>query len=104
LEEKGGGGGFWIRRPDATRLLPDSGKEIVMKTGLIVLAVIVVGLGFYLGWFHVSSHSNAAKSNVTFSVDKNKIEADKDQAVDKVQDLGHTAEAKIAATTQKATD
>jgi uncharacterized protein YxeA len=74
-----------------------------MKTVLIVLALIVVvgvGLGFYLGWFNFSSRNDTGKPNVTLSVDKDKVEADKDKVVDKVQDLGHKAVDKIAATTQ----
>jgi cell division protein FtsX len=62
-----------------------------MKTLLIVLAVLVVvgvGLGFYLGWFNLSSRSDKAEPNVTLSVDKAKIEADKDKVVEKAKDLG----------------
>jgi hypothetical protein len=76
-----------------------------MKTVLIVLALIVVGgvvLGFYRGWFSVSSKNTDGKSNVMLTVDKDKIGADKDKAVDKVQDLGHKAADEVAATTQKA--
>ena len=74
-----------------------------MKTVLIVLVLIVVvggGLGLYLGWFNFSSRDDAGKSSVTLSVDKDKIEADKDKVVDKVQGLGHEAADKVAATTQ----
>jgi hypothetical protein len=81
-----------------------------MKTVLIVLALIVamaVGLGFYRGWFHFSSSNDAGKSNVTLSVDKDKmtadkdkVEADKDKVVDKANDLGHKAVDTIAPTTQ----
>ena len=78
-----------------------------MKILLIVLAVVVVvgvALGFYLGWFNLSSSNDGGESNVTVSVDKNKIEADRDTVVDSVQDLGHKAADKIEATTQKAPD
>ena len=75
-----------------------------MKILLIVLAVaVVVGvLGFYLGWFNLSSSNDGGQGNVKVSVDKDKIEADKDEVVDMVQDLGHKAADKIEATTQKA--
>jgi hypothetical protein len=36
------------------------------------------------------------------SMDKGKMEADKDEVVDKVQDAGHKAADEVAATTQKA--
>jgi hypothetical protein len=66
--------------------------------------VVVVALGFYLGWFNVSSHGDKGQSDITLSVDKNKLEADKDKAVDKVEDLRRKAEAKLAPTTRKSQD
>jgi hypothetical protein len=78
-----------------------------MKTLLILLAVVVVvgvGLGFYLGWFNLSSSNDAGKPDVTVSVDKDKIESDKGTVVDTVQDLGHKAADKIETTSQKAPD
>ena len=72
-----------------------------MKTLLVLLAVIVV-LGVALGWFKFSSRSDHGHANVTLSVDKDKMVADKDKVVDQVQDLGHKADDKIVATTRKA--
>jgi hypothetical protein len=57
---------------------------------LIVLVLIVAGvvaLGFYRGWFHVTSESSAAKPAITVTVDKDKIQRDKNDAQKKVQDL-----------------
>ena len=74
---------------------------------LFVLALIVagvVGLGFYMGWFHFSSGSDDKNAHITVSVDKDQIQKDKDKAVDKVQDLGQQAKDKVATTTQKAQD
>jgi len=76
-----------------------------MKGALLVLALIlagVVGLGFYLGWFHFSSGSDDKNAHITVSLDKDQIQKDKDKAVDKVQDLGQQAKDKVATTTQKA--
>lgn len=56
--------------------------------GLLVAVVIVGVVGFYLGWFSFSMSDDDRKPNITLSVDKDKIEADKDKVVDKVQDLG----------------
>ena len=71
--------------------------------GVFVLIVaVVVGLGFYMGWFHFSSGSDGSSAHVTVSMDKGQIEKDKDKAVDKVQDLGQQAKDKVATTTQKA--
>ena len=76
-----------------------------MKTVLIVVALIlvaVVGLGFYQGWFNFSSRNDESKSNVTLSVDKDKIETDKDDAVEKAQDLGNKAADKMSSSPEKA--
>lgn len=63
--------------------------------GLILVLVLVaagfVGLGFYMGWFQVSSSSGDKKSSITLSVDNNKIQEDKDKAADKLQDMGQPA-------------
>ena len=56
---------------------------------LILIVGCVVGFGLYRGWFHVSSESPADKSSVTLTVDKDKIQQDKKQAREKVQDLKH---------------
>jgi hypothetical protein len=64
---------------------------------LIVLLLIVagvVGLGFYRGWFHLTSDRATDKSNVTLTVDKDKMQQDKQKAQDKVQ--GQRAEDKAA--------
>ena len=61
---------------------------------LIVLVVIVAGIaafGFYRGWFHVTSGGAADKSNVTLTVDKDKIQQDKNTAREKAQDLSRPA-------------
>jgi len=62
-----------------------------MRFVILVILIIggVVGVGFYRGWFHVTSESPADKSSVTLTVDKDKIQQDKDHAREKVQDLKH---------------
>lgn len=71
---------------------------------LVLLLVVIVVVGVFLGWFHFSSSNDTGAPNVTLSVDKDKIEADKNKVVDKAQDLEHKAVDKAAATTQKAHD
>lgn len=59
-----------------------------MRNVLMVLVLIVVagaGLGYYLGWFNFSSHNDKGESNITLSVDKDKIEADKDKVANKIE-------------------
>ena len=61
---------------------------------VIVLVLIVAGaagLGFYRGWFHFTSDGGADKSNVTLTVDKDKMQADKQKAEDKVHSAAHQA-------------
>jgi predicted negative regulator of RcsB-dependent stress response len=56
---------------------------------LVLLAVGILGLGFYLGWFQLARDSQDQKTNVTFTVDQDKIREDADQAKEKVQGIGH---------------
>jgi len=71
--------------------------------GVFVLIVaVVVGLGFYMGWFHFSSGSDGNGAHVTVSMDKGRIQEDKDKAVDKVKDLEQRAKDKVETATQKA--
>jgi hypothetical protein len=46
---------------------------------LVLIAVAVVVVGFYLGWFKFSSRRVDSGSNVTLSMNKDKIVADKDK-------------------------
>jgi len=78
-----------------------------MKKVLSIFAlflVVVVGLGFYLGWFDFSSNDNKGKSNATFSVDNSKIETDMDKVVDKAEALGHEAVDRISPPPETAQD
>jgi hypothetical protein len=76
--------------------------EVSMK--LLVPLVIVAGLaglGFYQGWFHLGSQNSAGKSDITLTVDKDKMNADEQKAKDKVQGLGRRADDKAAAAAEK---
>jgi len=64
---------------------------------LLFLVAGVVGLGFYRGWFHVSSKGSADKSNVTLTVDKDKVKQDAKDAKEKVQSAGNRPGDKAAA-------
>ena len=61
-----------------------------MRTVFVLVLILagIAGLGFYRGWFRVTSDSAGDKSNVTVTVDKDKIQQDKEKAKDKAQDLG----------------
>ncbi len=68
---------------------------------LAPIVAVVAGLGFSMGWFHFSSGSDDKNAHVTVSVDKGRIQEDKDKAVDKVKDLGQQVKHEVATTTQK---
>jgi hypothetical protein len=71
-----------------------------MKALLIVLVLVVtfvVALGFYRGWFHVSSDSADGNRNITFSADPEKIQDDKKAVEEKVHNLGGQVKDKVAA-------
>jgi hypothetical protein len=55
---------------------------------LILLVVAVGAVGFYLGWFHIGSETIDGTTNVTFSVNQNKIKTDENKVVEKVHGSG----------------
>ena len=59
--------------------------------GLLLVVALIVGLGFYRGWFRVSSDRSASESNVTVTVDKDKVQQDASDAKEKVQGAGDKA-------------
>ena len=69
---------------------------------LVVIIAAVAALGLYRGWVQFTSDRGADKSNVTLTVDKDKIQEDKQKAVDTAQDLGHQAQDHAAAPVQPA--
>ena len=54
---------------------------------VVLLIIVVIVTGFYLGWFHVSSANNGNKSHVTMTVNQAKIRADKNKAVSDLHNL-----------------
>lgn len=75
-----------------------------MKTVLavVVLLVVFIGiLGFYRGWFGVSTDNSDQKPSATITVDQNKIQEDEDKAKDKVQEFGHKAKEATAGLSKK---
>ena len=61
-----------------------------MKALLVVVVLLLVGiagLGFYRGWFGLSTENADHKSNATITVDKDKIHADEEIAKENVREL-----------------
>jgi hypothetical protein len=72
--------------------------------GLVLIVAGIVGLGFYRGWIHFTSDRATDKPSVTLTVDKEKIQDDKNKAVGTAQDLGRQAKDKAAPTTEKSAE
>ena len=74
-----------------------------MRRLLIVLVLVVAGiagLGFYQGWWRLSTGGTDGKTNVPVTVDQEKIEQDKEKAKEKMKEL----EQKVKEKTNAATD
>jgi hypothetical protein len=55
---------------------------------LVLLAVCVIGLGFYLGWFGISTaKETTGKTGVNVTIDQDKIKADAEKARQKAKDV-----------------
>jgi hypothetical protein len=63
--------------------------KTLMKV-LVVLAICVAGLGFYRGWFSLSSRGRDAennKINVSLTVDPDKMKEDAEKVEEKTAEL-----------------
>ncbi|HEY4759830.1 MAG TPA: hypothetical protein VIH42_04550 [Thermoguttaceae bacterium] len=58
---------------------------------IVLLLVVIAGLGFYRGWFHLSTNSTEQKSSATITVDKDKIQADEGKVKEKVGEFEQKA-------------
>jgi len=56
---------------------------------LVVLCIVIGGIGYYRGWFHTESHDTSGQGTVTVTVDKDKLNQDKTNVQQHLQDLGH---------------
>ena len=69
---------------------------------VVLLLVGLAGLGFYRGWFHLSTNSTGQQPSATITVDKGKIHADEEKATEKVKGLGRNVKEKTGDLTEKA--
>jgi ribosomal protein S8 len=58
---------------------------------LLLAAAALVGLGFYLGWFNFSTHSQGEAVDLSLKVNKDKIQQDTETATEKAKELGKKA-------------
>jgi hypothetical protein len=68
---------------------------------LILIVACVAGLGFYRGWFSLGSDDGDGKTHIKLTVDKDKIQSDKEKVLDKVHNIGHPATDKSTAPAEK---
>ena len=69
--------------------------------GLVLVVVCIAGIGFYRGWFQVTSETANDQRNVTFSADATKIKADEKKVTQKVKSFRNQVKDKPAAPTEK---
>lgn len=55
---------------------------------VVLLLVGIVGLGFYRGWFQLSTDTASQRPSATITVNKDKIHEDEQTAKDKVRGYG----------------
>ena len=61
---------------------------------IVLLLVGIAGVGFYRGWFSLSTDNADQNPSATITVDQGKIKEDEQKTKEKMQDFGHnTAEA-----------
>jgi predicted negative regulator of RcsB-dependent stress response len=71
--------------------------------GVAVLIIVgIVGSGFYLGWFQLSTDTANQRPSATITVDKAKMQEDEQKAKDKLHGLVQDTEEKAAVGTDKA--
>jgi hypothetical protein len=62
---------------------------------VVLLLVGIAGLGFYRGWFQISTDTANPRPSATITVDEGKLHEDEQKAKDKVSGLGQEAKAKV---------
>ena len=67
-----------------------------LLTLLVLVAICIVGVGLYRGWFSVSTEKKDEKPTVSFSVDQQKIKEDEEKVKEKLQDLKHEVKEKTS--------
>ncbi len=72
-----------------------------MFIALVLVVAAVIGLGFYRGWWNFASDSTGTKVHLNVTVDKDKIQEDKKNALGKVQDFGQQVKDKATTATEK---
>ena len=75
-----------------------------LLTVIVLFLVGIAGLGYYRGWFGLSTTGTDQKPSTTFTMDEVKIHEDERKAKDKVQGFGQEAKEKFDGLTGKPTE
>jgi hypothetical protein len=75
-----------------------------LLVGLVLVVAVVVGLGFYRGWFDAATDSADGKSHLNITVDKDKIKEDEEKVVKKIHNVEHQVKDKVTAPAVKDKD
>lgn len=67
----------------------------------VVVLVCIASLGFYRGWFGLSTSNADQKPSATITVDKDKIHADEDLAREEMHGLGQKVKEKTGGPIEK---
>ena len=56
---------------------------------LVVVCLLIAGVGYIRGWFHADVHTDHGQGTVNVTVDRDKLEKDKEAARQEVQRMEH---------------
>jgi hypothetical protein len=68
----------------------------------VFLVVCIAGVGFYRGWFQLSTDTSDQKPSATITVDKDKIRADEKKAKEEMPDFGQKTKEQAGGPADKA--
>ncbi len=68
---------------------------------VLLLAIGIAGLGYYRGWFALSTNGTDPAPSATIILDKDKFHADEQKAKDDVQGAGQKAKHEVGDLTGK---
>jgi len=72
---------------------------------LVLLALVIIGLGWYLGWFHFSTTTgDDQKTHINITVDQDKIRGDEEKAKERLRDIGQKAKESAGDRSEKSKD
>jgi Na+/H+ antiporter NhaB len=61
---------------------------------IVIIVIAIVAVGFYRGWFQFTTDAQDQKTGITVTVDKKKVEEDKEKAIESFKGLEHRLQPK----------